>query len=221
MSLKRPLLALVLSLFIAFSFIALIQLEKNNSLSLNLNTSFASKFSFYSPTFSIQTSFNDVNKEAQFISVDNSTRTDIYEFIVANPGIQFRGICTGLDIAIGTAEFHLGVLKKAGLISFFRDGKYKRFFASKKFSQKEMRLIALLRHETIREIVKTISSEKTVSHCKLASDLAITSQGLTWQMNRLREEGIIQENYAGLKVTYSLNDLYVKGLPELLFITER
>jgi hypothetical protein len=44
----------------------------------------------------------------------------VYNFAVANPGIQFRGICNGLGIAIGTAEFHLGVLKKAELISFVR-----------------------------------------------------------------------------------------------------
>jgi predicted transcriptional regulator len=137
-----------------------------------------------------------------------------------NPGIQFRGICTGLGIAIGTAEFHLGVLKKAGLISFVRDGKYKRFFAAKKFLAKEIKLISLLRHETTREILKTIAAERTVSHSKLASNLSITSQGLTWQMNRLREQGIIQGNCTATKVTYSLNEVYVQTLPELLFITE-
>jgi DNA-binding transcriptional ArsR family regulator len=217
---RKPVLALILSLVIAFSFIALIQLEKNSSLSFNLNTSL-SKFSFLTPAFSNQPAFEDVIKEAQFPLIENATRADVYEFIVANPGIQFRGICTGLGIAIGTAEFHLGVLKKAGLISFVRDGKFKRFFASRKFSQKEMKLIALLRHETIREILKTILSKKTISHCKLASDLSITSQGLTWQMSRLQEEGIIQENCAGMKVTYSINELYAQELPKLLFMTEQ
>jgi predicted transcriptional regulator len=135
--------------------------------------------------------------------------------------MQFRGICTGLGIAIGTAEFHLGVLKKAGLISFVRDGKYKRFFANKKFSAKEMKLISLLRHETIKEILKIITNEKTVSHSKLASNLAITSQGLTWQMNRLKEEGIVQENCAITRITYSLNEFYIQALPELLCIIEQ
>ena len=203
MELRKPLLAIVLSMIIVFSLIALIQLEKSSFLSIN-------------PAFSNQPAFEDLVRTAQSSLINNSTRTEVYDFIVGNPGIQFRGICTGLCIAVGTAEFHLGVLKKAGLISFVRDGKYKRFFAAKKFSVKEMKLISLLRHETLREILKIIVAEKTVSHSRLASNLSITSQGLTWQMNRLREERVIQEYSDGIKVAYSLTEVYVQALPQLL-----
>ena len=209
----KPIAAIVLSLVIALSLIAFIQLEKNNSITINLTASIAI------PDFSSQSIFSDVAREIQSPLISNSTRAEVYSFIVANPGIQFRGLCTGLGIAIGTAEFHLGILKKAGLISFVRDGKYKRFFANKKFSVKEMKLISLLRHETIREILKTIVSEKTVSHSKLASNLHITSQGLTWQMNRLKEEGIIEEKIDGIKVTYCSNQMYLQILPDLLILT--
>ena len=210
MILRRPLLALILSLVIAFSFIAFIQLEKNSSISINLTAPVAS------PTFSSQLLFEDVVREAQSPIISNSTRIEVYDFIVANPGIQFRGICTGLGIAIGTAEFHLGILKKAGLISFVRDGKYKRFFAGKKFSLKEMRLISLLRHGTVNDILRKITNEQTVAHNQLASHLSITSQGLSWQMNRLIEEGIVQETTNGIRVTYALNETYTSILPELL-----
>jgi predicted transcriptional regulator len=115
---------------------------------------------------------------------NNSTRTEIYDFIIDNPGFQFRGICSELGLSIGLAEFHLGVLKKAGLISFIRDGRFKRYFESKRFSLKEMGMISLLRHQTARSILKNILSNKEISHCELASRLSITSQGLTWQMNR-------------------------------------
>jgi predicted transcriptional regulator len=164
--------------------------------------------------------YEDLIKVAQTPLISNSTRTDVYDFIFANPGIQFRGICTGLGIAIGIAEFHLGVLKKAGLISFVSDCKYKRLFAAKKFSVKEMKLISLLRHETIREILKQITTEKTVYLGKLASNLSITSQGLTWQFNRLKE-GIVKENSNKIKVTYFLIEVYVQVLPDLFCIIER
>jgi predicted transcriptional regulator len=178
-------------------------------------------FSHDALLFSGQIALDDDFKESRSPSISNSTQTEVYNFIVVNPGIQFRGICTGLGIAIGAAEFHLGVLKKAGLISFVWDGRYKRFFAFKKFSFKEMKLISLLRHETIREILKRITADKTLPHSKLASRLSITSQGLTWQMNRLREEGIVQKNKNGITVTYSLNEVYLEVLPELLYIIER
>jgi predicted transcriptional regulator len=207
LELRKPLIAIVLSMIIVFSLIALIQQEKSSFLSIN-------------PAFSNQPAFEDLVRTAQSSLINNSTRTEVYDFIVGNPGIQFRGICTGLCIAVGTAEFHLGVLKKAGLISFVRDGRYKRFFAAKKFSSKEIKLICLLRHETLREILKIIIAEKTVSHSKLVTNLSITSQGLTWQINRLREEKIIQESNDGIKVNYSLNDVYVQALPRLLNVIE-
>ena len=226
MSTRKPLLAVVLMLVIAFSFLTLMQLEKNNSLTFNATSPLSSRlqinnqFNFLTNSvFPSQTTI--IVKEPALATTTNSTRTDVYNFIVANPGMQFRGICTGLGIAIGTAEFHLGILKKAGLISFVRDGKYKRFFTTKKFSVKEMKLISLLRHETIREILRIISAEKEVSHCKLASNLSITSQGLTWQMNRLREEGVIRERCDGVKVTYSLNEINLQALPELLSLIEQ
>lgn len=207
---------------------AFIQLEKNSSLNFNLGS--LSNFPLNNhlnlpafppptsctPAFSSQQSLEDAASEAQAASTTNSTRTDIYDFIVANPGIQFRGICAGLNIAIGTAEFHLGVLKKAGLISFVRDGKFKRFFASRRFSQREMRLLALLRHETVRAIIKKMTVEKMVNHSALASHLCITSQGLTWQMSRLKDEGIVQESYSGMRVTYRINEAYAAILPQLL-----
>ena len=227
MVLRKSLLAIVLSLVIFFSLITLIQLEKNSSLNINPTLSLASNLPsnfgvslWASPMFNNQPVFEDVIKDIQPALICNSTRAEVYNFIVSNPGIQFRGICAGLGIAVGTAEFHLGVLKKAGLISFVRDGKYKRFFVTKKFSWKEMKLISLLRHETTREILKTIAAQKTVSHGKLASDLSITSQGLTWQMNRLREQVIVQENCISNKVTYSLSEVYVQSLPVLLCTVE-
>ena len=62
--------------------------------------------------FSCQPVFEDVAKVVQPSLISNSTRTEVYNFIVANPGIQFRGICTGLSIAIGTDSFTWAFSKK-------------------------------------------------------------------------------------------------------------
>ncbi len=228
MNLRKASLALTLAFVIAFSCVALIQLEKHNSSSFKLNAPFNSKFpgqghseSVFAATsyVSSQGALEDKAKESPLPLINNSTRAEVYDFIDTNPGIQFRGICAGLNIAIGTAEFHLGVLKKAGLISFIRDGKYKRFFVTKKFSLKEMEFISLLRHETPRKILERINAETAISHCKLASQLSITSQGLTWQMNRLREDGIINGRIDGVKVTYTLNEACLPMLANLLSLT--
>ena len=152
--------------------------------------------------------------------LNNETRTEIYNFIKANPGVQFRAISSQLGLSIGLAQFHLGVLTKAGLVSFFRDGKYKRFFESKRFSKKQMRIIALLRHNTAGNILRMVLERKQVSHSELAHELSITSQGLTWQMNRLEKEGVIQESKDGMRLSYSLENTYLPMLNELANLVE-
>lgn len=159
--------------------------------------------------------------ERQASVFSNSTRVEIYDFIKANPGVQFRGICNQLGLSIGLAQFHLGVLKKAGLISFIRDGRYKRFFEIKKFSQKEMEIISLLRHDTARSILKTMLDGKKISHGELSCQLSITSQGLTWQMNRLKKSGVVQKSKEGMKVIYSLEDAYAPMLTEDINLVEQ
>ena len=74
---------------------------------------------------------------------------------------------------------------------------------------------------TSRKIIKKIASDEIVPHKKLASYLSITSQGLTWQINQLRKEGIIKENIDGVKVSYSLNEEYFHLLPELICVIEQ
>ena len=151
----------------------------------------------------------------------NATRVELYNFIKANPGVQFRGICNQLGLSIGLAQFHLGVLKKAGLISFFRDGRYKRFFESNRFSNKQMKILSLLRHDTAKNILTTVLGRKSISHSELAHELSVTSQGLTWQMNRLEKEGIVQESKQGMKVIYSLETNYAPVVTEMMAIMKQ
>ena len=210
MKLNRTLIGFLLILIVAVSFATLIQRQQHAALlAATSGGTFLTAFTLQANVAERPTVFN------------NATRVAIYDFIKANPGVQFRGICTQLGISIGLAEFHLGVLKKAGLISFFRDGRYKRFFESKKFSQKQMKLISLLRHDTTRSIIKTMLEGKQASHSELSCHLAITSQGVTWQMNRLKKDDIIQESKDGMKITYSLENTYAPILTELVNLVEQ
>jgi predicted transcriptional regulator len=236
LKLARTIIAFSFILVIAISFAAIIQKQKNAAFSITTSKSPSQWTTFGSTTYNLLTfptfthhwptfltpfilDFNVAETPASILN--NSTRVEIYDFIKANPGVQFRGICNQLGLSIGLAEFHLGVLKKAGLISFIRDGRYKRFFEAKKFSKKEMEIISLLRHDTARSILKTMLERKQISHSELASQLSITSQGLTWQMNRLKKDGVIQESKDGMKAIYSLEEAYAPMLTETINLIEQ
>ena len=190
-----------------------------NGLPFNL-LSFPPSTNYFSVFLSLSVSYVSF-AETPAPVLNNETRTEIYNFIKANPGVQFRGICNQLGLSIGLAQFHLGVLKKAGLISFIRDGKYKRFFESRRFSKKQMKIISILRHVTAGTILRTILERKQVSHGELAHELSITSQGLTWHINRLQKEGFIQENKEGMRISYSLENTYAPMLTEMANLVER
>jgi len=130
---------------------------------------------------------------------------EVYNSIKTNPGIHFRGICVYLNLSVGVAQYHLGLLTKAGLVSFFLDGRYKRFFHSKEFGEREMKIISLLRHKTAGKILSILSEKKQLSHKDLASRLRISSQALTWQINRLRKMKLISFVTKGMKVRYFLD----------------
>jgi DNA-binding transcriptional ArsR family regulator len=188
--LKRSILAFVLASIIIVAFAALLHQQKSFTFSVTKTSPcFVQVYSGVASLRAISTdqylllalptSFSvDVSVAGQS-PFNNSTRTQIYNFIKDNPEIQFRGICASLSLPVGLAQYHLGVLVKAGLASFIRDGRYKRFFQSKKFSRKEMLTISLLRHKTAKRILEALLNKKQMSHGELAGEVSITSQALT------------------------------------------
>ncbi len=164
------------------------------------------------PAFSVYT------PEVSQPSPSNSTRMQIYNYINANPGVQFRAICAGLTIPVGLAQYHLGVLVKSGLVSFVRDGKYKRFFVSKKFDKKQIAAITMLRHKTAKRIFEVLLNKKQLSHGKLADELCISSQALTWQMKSLKSTKFVLQVNDGLKTVYSIDESSLRLLETSLAV---
>ncbi len=148
--------------------------------------------------------------------LNQTTRAEIYSLVQNNPGIHFRGICDSLGLSVGMVQYHVGILVSAGLLSVYSDGKMQRYFEASKYSTKKMKITSLLRHRTSREILKIIINKKAVTHGELATQLCITSQGLSWQMNRLKKAEIVEETSDGLKLTYFINQADAPLVTELI-----
>ena len=208
LALKRALIAFVLASIILVSFAALMQQQKGATTDPYFLLAF--------PTASFTADIS-ANSQAPF---NNSTRTQIYNYIEGNPGVQFRGICAALSLPVGLAQYHLGVLVKSGLVSFIRDGRYKRFFRSKKFLRKQMLTISLLRHNTAKRILEALLNKKQLSHGELACEVSITPQALTWQMKRLGKTEFILQTNDGLRTVYSLDENSTPMLMQYLALVE-
>ena len=138
--------------------------------------------------------------------LDQPTRLEINNFIKSNPGVHFRGICDGLGLSVGVVQYHLSVLERAGFITGYTDGQNKRYFEASVFTQTDMKLISLVRHESVAKILTILSENNSALHRDIACSLGVSSQALTWQMNQLKKTGLIDAEKAGVNVKYSLND---------------
>ena len=225
LTLKRVIIAFALASIILVSFAALLQQQKSFTFSVTAASPYSGIPSLRAITtdqyclLALPTTCFSVSNASQ-APFNNGTRTQIYNYIEGNPGVQFRGICAALSLPVGLAQYHLGVLVKAGLVSFIRDGRYKRFFLAKKFSKKEMLTISLLRHKTARRILEVLLNKKEISHGALACKVSITSQALTWQMKRLGKTEFVLQANDGLRTIYSLDEASAPLLIHYLTIVE-
>ena len=135
--------------------------------------------------------------------LNQSTRMQIYNLIQTDPGIYFREICDRLGLSIGTVQYHLDLLVRKKRVVEKQDGRYIRYFEAKKYAQIEMRMISFLKHSTTRQILIALQASPC-THKELTGLLGISSQALTWQMNRLRKTGFIYVIADKLTIKYSL-----------------
>jgi predicted transcriptional regulator len=139
-------------------------------------------------------------------ALNQTTRIDIYSYVKNNPGVHFRGICQGLALSVGVVQYHLGVLVHAGVLSVYTDGQYKRYFASGSFDEKDKNLVLLLRHDQSRRILTILSQDGPILHKDLARKLAVSSQALSWQMNKLTSLHLVDAVKDGMSKKYVLNE---------------
>ncbi len=228
LKLKRALLGIVLSLIVIMSFAVMTEQQKELSRNLKTGSAFDASLSFnVLQAMSIDQigclilpASAHVSMKSTHEPAFNVTREEIYSYIVANPGMQFRGLCNAMGLSVGLVQYHLGVLVKSGFVSFVRDGRYKRYFQAKKFSKKEIHIISLLRHKTVNSIFKALLDKKQMTHNKLASQVLITSQALSWQMRWLSNTGFILEIHEGVKTKYLINKTSLAVLQKCMLLIE-
>lgn len=218
-ALKRTLFALALATIILCSSATLLHQQRTFTFTVAAQPSCFTTHPYYLLALPTASFTADATPNSQ-PSFTNGTRTQIYNYIADNPGVQFRGVCSALCLPIGLAQYHLGVLIKSGLVSFIRDGRYKRFFSAKKFSRKQMLTISLLRHETAKRILEALLHKKQLSHGELACEVSITSQALTWHMKRLGKTEFIMRANEGLRTIYSLDENSTPMLVQCLALVE-
>lgn len=175
---------------------------------LSITSSSSSLTAEYSKLSNTETLFTTKLLITDVYSVDHknllnqSTRFEIYSYVLDNPGVYFRDICRNLGKPVGVVQYHLQTLTSAGLLASFRDGRYKRYFETGRFNKKEIEAISILKHETAGKILRFLYDRRSIPHTKLARELNISSQALTWQIKRLKELGFVESESNFNRIEY-------------------
>lgn len=142
---------------------------------------------------------------------DEGNAERVIHFIQDHPGCHFRRIRSELGISMGTAQYHLARLEKAGKIGSNRRGLFRYYFPIGIFQENERNLLEILSHETAREILIFIIEQKSPSQKDVAERIGVSAASVNWHIGRLTELGMISELKDGKYKRYQL-----KGDPKNL-----
>lgn len=145
-----------------------------------------------------------------------TSRATIYSFIQNNPGAHLRQVCNKLNISIGSAQYHLERLVEGDLLESEKESKYRRFFVSRRYSDFEKTLISLLNRHNTRRIIELVIATGGVSHQKLASEVGVTSQAITWQVQRLIEKQVVRSFEVEGRIIYYATEIMVEAYSTFL-----
>jgi predicted transcriptional regulator len=131
-------------------------------------------------------------------------RQQIYEHILHFPGSHFREMQRHLKLPVGTLQYHLRNLSEDGLIIQKKDGEYVRYYAIGLFTEREKKLLSLLRQKPIRHITLLLLTHKELNHKRIVSELKLSPATTSWYLDKMLESRVVKKRRKGKEVIYSL-----------------
>ena len=158
------------------------------------------------PLFAFAPSSEPVAKGRSILKdeADEGNSTRVIQFVQGNPGCHLRQIRNELGISMGTAQYHLDRLEKAGKLTSNRHGLFKYYFAAGVFQDNEKNFLEILSHETARDIMIFIIERKNPTQTDIVEKIGVSAASVSWHVRRLAELGIISEIKEGKYKRYRL-----------------
>lgn len=135
---------------------------------------------------------------------DEGNAKRMIQFIQDHPGCHLRRIRNELGISMGTVQYHLARLEKAGRIASNRHGLFRYYFPIGVFQDNEKNLLEILSHETARDILIFIIEQKNPTQTDIADRIGVSAASVSWHVSKLTELGVITEVKEGKYKRYQL-----------------
>lgn len=137
------------------------------------------------------------------------TRNKMFNLISENPGLHLSRIAETFEMSTPLAEYHLINMAKDDLIIDVKDngGRYKRFYVKNRgFGKQDKKYLSLLRQKPLLKIVVLLLEKRRLKHKELREHLNIASSTLSYRLNKLVDNGILETYSYGKDKGYALKD---------------
>lgn len=134
------------------------------------------------------------------------TRRNIYTTIVQYPGLHERELARKLDMSLSTLDYHLHYLEKRDLIVSRKDGRYTRYFATRKVGREDKKIIAILRQKTPRAIILYLLLHPEAIHKDIAQEIGKSPSTVSFHLKKMIDAGMVEPISLGRETAYRITD---------------
>ena len=147
-------------------------------------------------------------------ALELETRRRIYQHLLRVPGDHMREIGRALEIPMGTLEYHLHYLVRAGLIHTREDPRYTRYFPTGEIGRREKDVLAVIRQEVPRRIAAFLLLNPGANHGEIHAQFQMSASTLSFHLKKLVAAGIAVQEKVGRENRYTVvePDLVAKVL---------
>lgn len=137
--------------------------------------------------------------------LDHPQRKAVYDFIMANPGIDLGRIGKALDLNRETLRYHIDLLASSNKIVVMREHGIIRYYENHgRYGPLERRVLAHLWNPTARQIISIVHSNPGITQRDIAIRLSIASPTVHWYIQRFATDGILTSEHAGRFTRYRI-----------------
>lgn len=115
----------------------------------------------------------------------------IVGYVAATPGAHFSKIRDDLQLGTGETQHHVRRLEADGALESRKDGNFRRYFPTGRFSPFEQVALGYLRRETPREILIALLRDPGLGPGDLAAQLSVTRPTISKYAAQLDDAGLL------------------------------